>query len=83
MTETKTVLGRIFHNAGHGHWLCHTKHGLLTLWKMGLEWKVSLEVTRGFTKYEVASSYGPTESDAILALQSTLHKMAELEVVGG
>lgn len=82
MTETKTVLGRIFHNAGHGHWLCHTKHGLLTLSKHGDEWRIMLEVTRGFTAYEVASAYGPTESDAILALQSTLRKMAKLEVVG-
>jgi hypothetical protein len=28
-----------------------------------------------------ATGYGPTESDAILALQSTLRKMAELEAV--
>jgi hypothetical protein len=78
--ETKVVLGRRFSNAGHEHWLCHTKHGLLTLWLSGSEWKVRLEVTRGFTKYEVAFSQGPTEADAILALQSQLRKMAELEV---
>lgn len=80
--EIKTVLGRIFHDAGHGHRLCHTTHGLLTLSRHGDEWRVMLEVTRGFTSCEVASAFGPTESDAILALQSTLRKMSELEVVG-
>jgi hypothetical protein len=30
-----------------------------------------------------ATGYGPTESDAILALQSTLRKMAELETTSG
>ena len=78
--ETKVVLGRRFLNDGHEHWLCDTKHGLLTLWLSGGEWKVRLEVTRGFTKYEVALAQGPDEYVAIFNLQALLRKMAELEV---
>lgn len=81
--ETKTVLGRVFTRIRWGAsqvWGCQTKHGLLTLDHLpGSVVEACLSV--GTTT--IADSYAPTESDAILALQATLRKMAELEVERG
>lgn len=82
--ETKTVLGRVFTwNATCKTWDCDLKReqllvlhppraGIRDNWGATL-WEEVDEVT-------VAEESGPTEKDAILALQSTLRKMAELEV---
>ena len=47
-----------------------------------MRYGAGLERQFGSDVYSIATGYGPTEADAILALQSTLRKMAELEVVG-
>lgn len=81
---TKTVLGRVFHRRGEAKkWCCETRLGEVALTPHNANWFASFEVTYGFTSYSVARELGPTESDAIRALQSTLRKMAELEVAGG
>jgi len=78
---TKTVLGRVFTLKATEHqWECKTKLGLLTLRERSFGHVAALHVTVGFAMYESARGEGPTEADAILALQSTLRKMAELEV---
>lgn len=78
--ETKTVLGRVFTRTElvADGWECNTSTGWLTLDRHEALVTASLHNRDG---EEVASGDGPTESDAILALQSTLRKMAEL--VGG
>lgn len=77
--ETKTVLGRVFHK--HPRW-----------WQCQLNGERSLRLEQDCNDENVAILFdddahvnietgrGPTEADAILALQATLRKMAELEV---
>lgn len=77
--ETKVVLGRrfTFHTALR-QWFCYLKHGKLVLTcDDGKQPHVSFEIAHATV---VAFGVGPTEADAILALQSQLRKMAELEV---
>ena len=82
--ETKTVLGRVFTQRGDVKaWRCSTNLGEVVLQTYNARWFASFEVTYGFTSYLVARELANTESDAILALQGTLRKMAELEVQGG
>jgi len=83
--KTKAVLGRVF-TWSRGLWECNVGDGVLEVWEQaeldvpdGCQFGASLALNVGV----VAVAYGPTESDAILALQSTLRKMAELEVSGG
>jgi hypothetical protein len=80
--ETKTVLGRVFTRAdGLGErWECDTKTGWLTLDRHEYD-GFMIATLHDDDSHEVACAIGPTESDAILALQSTLRKMALLEVV--
>jgi hypothetical protein len=85
MSETKTVLGRVF-TRSRGLWECNVGDGVLEVWEQedldvpdDCRFGASLAIDVGV----VAVACGPTESDAILALQSTLRKMAELEVAGG
>jgi hypothetical protein len=75
------VLGRVFHKR-LTWWVCPLKRGLLLLFDPCHrtdtdEWLATLEDE---DEDEVMRGTGPTETDAILALQSTLRKMAELEV---
>jgi len=80
--ETKVVLGRVFMwHEFHEEWFCPTKHGVLTLCGGGASWCWEAGLERGDDEYVIATATGPTEADAILALQSQLRKMAELEVV--
>lgn len=75
--ETKVVLGRRFTRQVYPHfWRCQTTHGLLELHVRGH----AIEAILRKGSIEVANELGPTESAAILALQSQLRKMAELEV---
>jgi hypothetical protein len=84
--ETKTVLGRVFTwSEQWGQWECRTPNGTLALVDRGRDYDAprfaaGLERQFGSDVYSIATDFGPTESDAILALQSTLRKMAELEV---
>ena len=90
MTETKTVLWRVFTwSEQWGQWECRTPRGTVALVDRGrdygpdaMRYAAGLERQFGSDVYSIATGYGPTEADAILALQSTLRKMAELEVVG-
>jgi hypothetical protein len=84
--ETKVVLKRTFTwNAGYRSWQCELKGDrLLSLFppshKARVEhWTAELNDEGDETLIDTAT--GPTETDAILALQSQLRKMAELEVV--
>lgn len=84
--ETKTVLGRVFTWSRH-YWntySCDLKNGqvlALFVWKDNPEERRHSADLYGENDNELATGYGPTEADAILALQATLRKMAELEVV--
>lgn len=80
--ETKTVLGRVFTKTAFvdDGWECATATGWLTLDTYEGQTTASLHDRHGD---EVAFGLGPTETDAILALQDTLRKMAELEVERG
>ncbi len=81
--KTKTVLGRVFTwNPSFDDWECTTLAGTVVLGQDESQDRWRAELVRENDPQSIASSYGPTESDAILALQSTLRKMAELEVVG-
>lgn len=83
--ETKTVLGRVFTwNTAADWWECHTLHGTVILTEMSenepsLRWRAQFD--HDFALWGmIGTELGPTEADAILALQRTLRKMAELEV---
>lgn len=88
MTEpkTKTVLGRVFTwSTVDDEWQCETKRWVLTLCGSDsdeLPWRAALESApwKYLRDSPIAYALGPTESDAILELQSTLRKMALLEV---
>lgn len=95
--ETKTVLGRVFtkKQSVYATWLCRVKSGTVELRDCGHtgaanRWEASLiksgcglvGVDASSDEY-IETGNGPTEADAILALQATLRKMAELEVVNG
>lgn len=77
--ETKVVLGRRFeHHSVLRQWFCKLKHGKLVLTcDDGKSPHVSFEIAHATV---VAFGVGPTEAEAILALQSQLRKMAQLEV---
>ena len=76
-TQTKTVLGWVFTRDQYPHfWRCHTTEGVLELRDRGS----AIEAILRSGSVEVANGLGPTDPDAILALQSKLRKMAELEV---
>ena len=80
--ETKTVLGRVF-TLGLlwvGNWSCRLTPSLVLSLYIGRE-RVQASLYDDERDVELAYAYGPTEADAILALQATLRKMAELEVV--
>jgi hypothetical protein len=84
--ETKTVLGRVFTWRKHcwSAYSCDLKNGqvlVLFVWKDNPPERRHSADLYSENDNELATGYGPTESDAILALQSTLRKMAELEVV--
>jgi hypothetical protein len=82
MTETKTVLGRVFTaSLVYGDtWECYTTTGHVSVRQhLNGNWSAALHNEDDECVVEVL---GLTETDAILALQSTLRKMAELEVVG-
>ena len=86
--ETKTVLGRVFTWNEHGEWECLVARGTLALVDRGRDWDgprfaAGLERRFGRDIYSIAMAFGNTEADAILALQATLRKMAELEVSYG
>lgn len=87
MSETKTVLGRVFTWGKHYQnvFSCELKSGqVLALFVCNhnpLEHRHCADLHRE-NDNEIASGYGPTEADAILALQATLRNMAELEAVG-
>lgn len=80
--ETKVVLGRVFTwNKVLRRWECALgRNTLLVIGEIPscTTHAASLEL---FCRH-IAGGTGPTEHDAILALQSTLRKMADLEVVG-
>lgn len=76
--ETKTVLGRVFTRNGE-QWECETRTGWLTLDRHEIM-EYTIATLHDDDGHDVACDGGPTESDAILALQATLRKMAELEV---
>ena len=83
MTETKTVLGRVFTREGTGLTCPLLRERSLWLEKdvnnPGMQLAMLVDaVTSVIIEYE----RGPTEADAIRALQATLRKMAELEVAG-
>jgi len=80
--ETKTVLGRVLHWNGHGqHWQCAIKPDcLLFVYKSDGASEFTAALAPNEDEPEFVRNWGPTEADAILALQSTLRKMAELEV---
>ena len=85
--KTKTVLGRVFTwNAGYRAWQCDIKENrMLSLYppvpKQQIEhWTAELHDEVDDDEPILGTATGPTEADAILALQSTLRKMAELEV---
>lgn len=86
MSETKTVLGRVFTHSliWRGSWSCKLNSGhVLTLFEWSTEpsdKRFCAELYDDKRDLEIAAAHGPTETDAILALQSTLRKMAELEV---
>ena len=90
MTETKTVLGRVFTwNDMFKTWECDLKHEqcehLLILLPprdgRRANWIAQLWCEEDAVV--VADESGPTEADAILALQAKLHEIAELEAVNG
>ncbi len=92
--ETKVVLGRVLkldRKRSNEHWDVYSawvKHGFLSVHSERHEG--TLEDPRrhnahlchedGLSSGHIAIGRGPTEADAILALQSQLRKMAELEV---
>ncbi len=79
--ETKLVLGRTFTESliYSDTWECYTRTGLLSLRKRETgEWDAVLHDEDDEFVTEVTGR--ATEADAILALQSQLRKMAELEV---
>lgn len=82
--KTKIVLGRVFTwNPSFGDWECTTLAGTVVLEQDEFQDRWRAELGRENDPQSIASGTGPTEADAILALQSTLRKMALLEVVGG
>jgi hypothetical protein len=88
MTETKMVLGRVFTWRKHffNVYSCSLKSGqvlALFVWPDNPPERRHSADLYSENDNELASGFGPTEEDAILALQATLCKMAELEVVDG
>lgn len=88
--KTKTVLGRVFTwNDGYRAWQCAIKENrMLSLYpplpKRQIEhWTAELHDEAYDNEPMLGTANGPTEADAILALQSTLRKMALLEVADG
>lgn len=84
--ETKVVLGRRFTRTDFARWVCKTRVGELCLYDNGhtgakLRWTAALERPDWCdTGCTIEVGLGDTEADAILELQATLRKMAELEV---
>ncbi len=94
-SETKVVLGRTLkldRKRSNEHWDVYSvwvKHGFLSVHSERYDGTLDdprkhhahLHHEDGLSSGHIAIGRGPTEADAILALQSQLRKMAELEVV--
>jgi hypothetical protein len=80
--KTKVVLGRRFTRDDHARdiWRCETTHGLLSFWWAPGAKAYIAALAQNEDEPDMVRGEGPTEADAILALQSQLRKMAELEV---
>jgi hypothetical protein len=81
--EAKTVLKRTFTRRVDtaGSWECNTTHGVLSFWWSPGAKAYIAALAQNEDEPDMVRGEGPTETDAILALQSQLRKMAELEVV--